>query len=49
MNKYFKIVLFLVIGITIASCTKNDITSSVALRVYATQYAADMDSINKYI
>lgn len=49
MNKYFKIVLFLVIGITITSCTKNDSTSSVALRVYATQYAADMDSIDKYI
>lgn len=49
MNKYFKIVLFLVIGITIASCTKNDTTSSVALKDYVVQNAADMDSINKYI
>ncbi|MEY3499480.1 MAG: hypothetical protein RL308_1149 [Bacteroidota bacterium] len=49
MNKYFKIVLFLVIGITIASCTKNDTTSSVALREYKVQYAADLDSIDKYI
>ena len=49
MNKYFKIVLFLVIGITIASCTKSDSTATVALRDYKVQYAADMDSINKYI
>jgi hypothetical protein len=49
MNKYFKIVLFLVIGITIASCSKSDSTSTVALRAYPVQYAADMDSINKYI
>lgn len=49
MNKYFKIVLFLVIGMTIASCSKNDPTPTVALRVYSVQYAADMDSINKYI
>ena len=49
MNKYFKIVLFLVIGITIASCTKNESSSSVALREYKVQYAADLDSIDKYI
>jgi hypothetical protein len=49
MNKYFKIVLFLVIGITIASCTKSDSTSTVALRAYPVQYKADMDSIDKYI
>ena len=49
MNKYFKIVLFLVIGLTIASCSKNDPISTVALRAYPDQYKADMDSIDKYI
>ena len=49
MNKYFKIVLFLVIGITIASCSKSDSTSTVALRAYPVQYKADIDSIDKYI
>ena len=49
MNKYFKIVLFLVIGITIASCSKSDSTSTVALRAYPAQYKSDMDSIDKYI
>ena len=49
MNNYFKIVLFLAIGLTIASCTKNDTISSVALREYKVQYAADLDSIDKYI
>ncbi|MSP84502.1 MAG: FKBP-type peptidylprolyl isomerase [Flavobacteriaceae bacterium] len=49
MNKYFKIILFLVIGITIASCSKTDPTPEVALRDYKVQYATDMDSINKYI
>ena len=49
MNNYFKIVLFLAIGLTIASCTKNDTIPSVALREYKVQYAADLDSIDKYI
>ena len=49
MNKYFKIVLFLVIGITIASCSKSDSNSTVALRAYPAQYKSDMDSIDKYI
>lgn len=49
MNKYFKIVLFLVIGLTIASCSKSDPISTVALRAYPVQYKADMDSIDKYI
>ena len=49
MNKYLKIILFLVIGITIASCSKSESTSTVALRAYPVQYKADMDSIDKYI
>ena len=49
MNKYFKIVLFLLIGLTIGSCTKSDSTATVPLRDYTVQNAADMDSINKYI
>jgi FKBP-type peptidyl-prolyl cis-trans isomerase FkpA len=55
MNKYFKIVLIFVfgltlIGLTIASCSSNETPSyDVALRAYPVQYDADMDSINKYI
>ena len=34
---------------TIASCTKNDSTATVALRDYKVQYDSDIDSIDKYI
>lgn len=49
MNNFFKIFLFLSIGLTIASCTKSDSTATVALREYKVQYAFDIDSIDKYI
>lgn len=49
MNNFFKIFLFLAIGLTIASCTKNDSTATVALRDYKVQYDLDIDSIDKYI
>jgi hypothetical protein len=49
MNKYFKIVFFIVVGLTIVSCSKSDPIPTVELRAYPVQYAADMDSINKYI
>ncbi len=49
MNNFFKIFLFFAIGLTIASCTKNDSSATVALRDYNVQYASDIDSIDKYI
>ena len=49
MNKYFKIVLFLVVGITIVSCSKSDPIPTITLRDFSVQNTSDMDSINKYI
>ena len=49
MNNFFKIFLFLAIGLTIASCSKSDSTAITPLRVYSVQYASDIDSIDKYI
>jgi hypothetical protein len=55
MNKYLKLALLFVfgltlIGITMVSCSKNEIPSySVAVREYPVQYAADLDSIKKYL
>ena len=41
--------LFLLLAIAIASCSKNDKIETVPLRDYAVQYTADLDSINKFI
>lgn len=55
MNKYLKLALIFVfgltlIGLTMVSCSKNETPSySVSLREYPKQYAADLDSINKYL
>ena len=55
MNKYFKLALIFVfgltlIGITLVSCTKNETPSyDVVLREYPVQYRADLDSIDKYL
>ena len=55
MNKYLKLSLIFVfglplIGLTIVSCTKNETPDySVALKEYPVQYAADLDSIDKYL
>jgi hypothetical protein len=55
MNKYLKLSLIFVfgltlIGLTMVSCSKNETPSySVALREYPKQYAEDLDSINKYL
>ena len=55
MNKYLKLALIFVfgltiIGITLVSCTKNETPSyDVALREYPVQYRADLDSIDKYL
>ncbi len=55
MNKYLKLALIFVfgltlIGLTMSSCSKNENTSyDVALREYPVQYRADLDSIDKYL
>ena len=55
MNKFFKLALIFVfgltlIGITLVSCTKNETPSyDVVLREYPVQYRADLDSIDKYL
>ena len=49
MNNIFKILSVFVFCIAIAACSKSDDTSTTPLRDYATQYAADLDSIDDYI
>ena len=55
MNKYLKLALIFVfgltlIGLTMVSCTKNETPDySVTLKEYPVQYAADLDSIDKYL
>ena len=55
MNKYLKLALIFVfgltlIGLTLASCTKNETTNyDVVLKEYPVQYLADLDSIDKYL
>ncbi len=55
MNKYLKLALIFVfgltlVGITLVSCTKNETPSyDVVLREYPVQYRADLDSIDKYL
>lgn len=41
--------LFLLLAIAIASCSKNDKIEEIPLRDFAVQYTADLDSIDKYI
>ncbi len=41
--------LFLLLAIAIASCSKNDKIEDIPLRDFAVQYVADLDSIDKYI
>ncbi|GEC77800.1 FKBP-type peptidyl-prolyl cis-trans isomerase [Flavobacterium aquatile] len=49
MNKYFKIIFSLSIIVTLFSCEKEDNNPVVKLRDYTEQYAADIDSIDKFI
>ena len=55
MNKYLKLALIFVfgltlIGLTMASCSKNETPSyDVALREYPVQYIADTIEIDKYL
>ena len=47
--KNFSKLLFLLLAVAIASCSKNDKIEQIPLRDYAVQYTADLDSIDKYI
>jgi FKBP-type peptidyl-prolyl cis-trans isomerase FkpA len=55
MNKYLKLALIFVFGLTIIgmamiSCSKNETPDyNVKLREYPVQYSADLDSIDKYL
>jgi FKBP-type peptidyl-prolyl cis-trans isomerase FkpA len=49
MKNIFKLLLAVVFCIALASCTGTDTPTSIPLRDYATQYAADLDSIDDYI
>ncbi|MGV8994765.1 MAG: FKBP-type peptidylprolyl isomerase [Flavobacterium sp.] len=48
MKKLSKL-LFLLLAVAIASCSKNDKIENIPLRDASIQYTADLDSINKFI
>lgn len=49
MNKVYKLALTLLVGLLIVSCNKSDGPSVAPKRDYAEQYAADNDSIVKFL
>lgn len=49
MNNILKILFVFVFCVGIASCSGSDDTAATPLRDYATQYAADLDSIDEFI
>lgn len=49
MNNFLKILSAFVFCVVMASCTKSKSDDVTPLRDYATQYAADKDSIEKYV
>lgn len=49
MNRYFKIIFFIALSISILSCTKSETPTATEIRKYDVQYSADLDSINKYL
>lgn len=49
MNTIHKLVLTLVLGLLLASCSKNDSPSAAPKRDYAEQYAKDNDSIEEFL
>lgn len=48
MNIFFKIILFLAVGISVVSCSKSD-NSTTPLRDYTEQYNKDLASIETYL
>ena len=49
MKNIFKILIALVFCSLLTSCDREDEPAVIAIRDFATQYAADLDSINDYI
>ncbi len=49
MNKVYKLILTLIVGLLIVSCNKSDTTAIAPKRDYAEQYAKDNDSIVKFL
>ena len=49
MNNIYKILSVVVFCVVLAACSKNSNNDPVPLRDYATQYAADKDSIDNYL
>ena len=49
MNKIYKFILTLVLGLLIVSCNKSDDSSTVKKRDYTEQYAKDLDSIEEFL
>ena len=49
MNNIYKILSVVVFCIVLAACSKNSTADPVPIRDYATQYAADKDTIDKYL
>lgn len=49
MNNIYKILSVVVFCIVMAACSKTNTPDAVPIRDYATQYAADKDTIDKYL
>ena len=49
MNKVYKLILTVLVGLLIVSCNKNDVSSIAPKKDYAEQYAKDNDSIVKFL
>ena len=49
MKNVFKVLLFLVLSIVAISCSKTEETERAPIRDFATQYQADLDSIQKFL
>jgi len=49
MKNVFKVLLVLVLSIIAISCSKDDDPVTAPIRDYATQYAADLDTIQKFL
>lgn len=49
MKNVFKVVLLFVLSIMAIGCSKNDDPELAPIRDYATQYASDLDSIQKFL
>ncbi len=49
MNNIYKILSAFIFCVVLAACSKSNNTDPVPIRDYATQYAADKDTIDKYL